>query len=306
MFLGGGRLGLIADPGLFKRRSNQRLAVLGFLAHHRKLVVAALAFGQAVFRIRVDFREDLADSGGERRAGGEVGAELVQERGEFQAFVLGNCPFESRDMQLGDFRRRDHRQTHQGIQSALTAGDRMPAQAMLNDVRNEERIALGVFLDVLFRLTEVLFDERFEVEREVRFEHGLQCPFDLLGCPLRTGQIRQLFGELGDRSHPDFVPIKVGLLQACERFVGSLRTSVFEAAGIEKVFQDRAFNRGLRRLVMLLQHLVDFADQRGAIRNSHSGDHAGDRRRGGVDPADRRRATGVIASAPRTRPAGRC
>ena len=122
------------------------------------------------------------------------------------------------------------------------------------------------------RRAEVLLPLVFQVEVERGLEDGVQHALDAVGGGARIGQAGHHLRQLRNRRDADFVPVEERVDQRRERLFGRVVMGVFQAAGEQQVLDHRAPGVRRRRLVVLLQNLVDFGELGGAADGGHGDD----------------------------------
>ena len=121
---------------------------------------------------------------------------------------------------------------------------------------------------------EVLLPQVFQVEVEGGLEDGVQHPLDAVGRGAGVGQAGHHLRQFRDRRYPHLVPIEERMHQRREGLLRRVVTGVFQATGEQQVLDHRAAGVAGRRLVVLLQHLVDLGELGGAADGGH-GDGSG-------------------------------
>ena len=97
----------------------------------------------------------------------------------------------------------------------------------------------------------------------------MQHALDAVGRGARVGQAGHHLRKLRNRRHPNLVPIEKRVDQGRERLFRGVVAGVFQAAGEQQVLDHRAARVRRRRLVVLLQNLVDFGELGGAADGGH-------------------------------------
>ncbi len=224
--------------------------------------------GQPALALRIDLAEDFSEV---RRVGiGRViGAQFVEYRPEFDPLRLGHGPLQprhdaGRDVLVGHQIENVKRRHSAGID-----GDGMPAQGRLDHVGHGEAGRAVELLQPLDRRAQVLFPLVFQVEIERCFEDGVQQAFDAVGGGTGVRQAGHDFRQLGNGRNPDLVPIEKRVHHRREGLFRRIAMGVFQAASKQQVLDHRAPRVDGRRLVVLLQHLVDFGELGGTTDGGH-------------------------------------
>ena len=128
----------------------------------------------------------------------------------------------------------------------------MAGQPRLRGVGNDKGCDASISFHRLHRAAEVVSFEKFKVELIVSFEHAVQSSSQFQSGDLRLVHLLHHLSQFLDRSHTNFVPFEVVLLQFCEDFVRSFVFGVFQAACVQHVLHDGPISRRLDQLKMFL------------------------------------------------------
>ncbi len=145
----------------------------------------------------------------------------------------------------------------------------MAIERVLNCVTEYKTADTAQFFQFLNGLSLIHLGQIFDVKAVARFENGLQVLLDA-NCGSRgIREIVQHLAQLRDGRDPYFVPVVVGFVQPMIGFIGGFVAGVFQAAGVQKGFDDRPAFRRTDGFVVLFDDLLQQLDTIAAILIAH-------------------------------------
>jgi hypothetical protein len=216
-----------------------------------------------VLRGRIHRRDDLLD----RRpvqVRQAIDAELVQQGGELHARLLRHEPLQTGHLAGVVLLLADDAAQVEPRERAAVERDEVPAECRRGDVMDDEG---GDAVQVLERLETVrqrMLAGMLQGKAVGRLEDALQDPPQRERRPRRIGQVLQRLREFRHGRHPHLVEVERPLHEPGEGPLRHVGRSVLQAAGVERLIEQRPVGVGDHRLVGRPQGLVQLGHERTA------------------------------------------